>query len=736
MGVVLEAIRESLKRIPHPHAHHDHHDEREDEPKNTFDELVSDDEDEASLAAHATDCILAWMTSRAAIASGLAFLVCACAHDPRSQDDWSASGYAPLTIVEQPLRIDTSQKLLSWSRAPSPYAHVAGLAWHALETKFPVQDNGLPTYLGWSRFDPVTFEGVSWPHNPAGLYAMLADSAVLWYEFSGDADAVNLVRSALDYQLAHGTTPRDWSWGGVPYASAGAGDTEYGGADDSWCDSCGRGDGIGVIEPDKVGELGFAYLQFYELTGEASYQAAAIACADALASHVREGDDKTSPWPFRVYAQTNVVREEYSANLVGALSLFEELERLGLGDTEEYERARGMAFDWLMRVPMQNDAWSGYFEDIEIQKDPGSNPNQYAPMRVARWLLFHPEVDPSAYDHVAHLFSWVEQTFGADTDTEQGSQWGATVMSEQAADMVKMGSHTARYGATLALWAEARGDAEARERAGRSLNWATYACSPEGVVSVGEDKNEGWWFSDGYGDYIRHFLVAMGAVPEWAPPGESHLLRSTSVVSQVEYGPGRVAYRTFDGDSTETLSVPSSPTQVTAGGQELEAREDLEAAGYTVAPLAGGNFVVRVRHTGASEVVVETAALFRTGSGGAGEQPSEAAAASSESPSAQPESPARSAGCSVEPTRVPGSLAWLYALGALAVLLAARRRSTAPKNPSIDASPPPPACHVRRYLPSGVATPSVRARPMTSLAVMSTNSGCRSRNDSTTRSPS
>jgi hypothetical protein len=45
--------------------------------------------------------------------------------------------------------------------------------------RFPLQDNGPETWLANSRFDPVTFEGINWPHNPAGLYAMLTDSAVL-----------------------------------------------------------------------------------------------------------------------------------------------------------------------------------------------------------------------------------------------------------------------------------------------------------------------------------------------------------------------------------------------------------------------------------------------------------------------------------------------------------------------------------------------------------------------------
>ena len=65
------------------------------------------------------------------------------------------------------------------SRAPSRRPHVAGLAWKALETQFPIQDNGLETWLTYSRFDPDTAEGVAWPHNPAGFYAMLTTASVI-----------------------------------------------------------------------------------------------------------------------------------------------------------------------------------------------------------------------------------------------------------------------------------------------------------------------------------------------------------------------------------------------------------------------------------------------------------------------------------------------------------------------------------------------------------------------------
>ena len=278
-------------------------------------------------------------------------------------------------------------------------------------------------------------------------------------------------------------------------------------------------------------------------------------------------------------------------------------------------------------------------------------------MATARWLMRHPEADPSWRDDVAHLLAWVVQTFGGDTANERGTQWGATVLSEQSVDMAKMGSHTARFGATTALWAELTGDATERDRAARSLAWATYACDEDGIVSVGEDRNEGWWFSDGYGDYIRQFLVAMGAEPEWAPSTEGHVLRSSSIVTRVDYTPGRIAWSTFDPDATETLRLPARPDAVTVGDDRLVERVDLDDEGWTAHPLSTGGFVVLVRHHAPADVVVTTGAP----SAGAG-------------PAVDSFRSVVGSGCAAGGPGAPAGPAWLVGVVALAGLRRRQRR--------------------------------------------------------------
>ncbi len=512
------------------------------------------------------------------------------------------------TLNRHRVVMDAHGKLLSWvTPQEMAYDRVMRLAWDFLLHTVPVESNGLKTYLTYCCMDAEKLHGKDWPHNPAGLYGMFVDSAVAYYAYSGDRDVVRLVQSMLDYQLAHGTTPANWDWAKVPYASSDAGALEFFGADDAYyCGKerkvkkpCGTGDGHYVIEPDKVGELGIGYLKFFELTGEAKYRDAAIASADALARHVRNGDAEHSPWPFRVYAETNIAREEYTSNVIGPIRLFDELARLNVGNVPGYQKARQTAWSWMMAYPMQNSHWAGYFEDVQIFDKP-TNFNQYSALETARYILLHPEYDSDWRIHIPSLLTWVEKTFVVDVPKEPAIQWGANAVSEQIEDWNKMGSHTSRYASVSALWYEKTGDPAAKEKAFRSFNWASYMCRENGAVLVGP-VDQSIWFSDGFGDYIRHFMAGLGSVPEWAPPKENHLLRSSSVVESVSYLPGEVSFTTFDADATEVLRLNFPPRRVLGDGKGLLKRNTLEQPGWTFDSQQG---VLRIRHEGSHMIRV------------------------------------------------------------------------------------------------------------------------------------
>lgn len=521
------------------------------------------------------------------------------------------SGFAGERLFWHDVRLDSEGKLLSWSDSNSPYNEVVARAWGMFK-KIPVQSNGLKTYITYPVFtgpmdkNNALFTGRDWTHNPGGLFAMLTDSGLLYYAYSGDEEVMRLVRDMLDYIIVNGSTEPNDNWSGVPYASADGGSLKYRGADEKRYEKNpryrGRGDGIGFIEPDKVGELGLAYLRFYEFSGEKKYLDAAKRCADALVRHVRTGDKSHSPWPFRVDAKTGkTVREEYTSNTIGPIKLLDEMIRLGVGKKRDYKKAREIAWSWLMKYPVQNNAWTQYFEDIYIYPSYRYNINQYCPLETVRYLLEHPKCDKQWREHSWKLIEWVRRHFAKDSRTmaglrEKGIQWGAEVVSEQINDMDKMTSHTARYASVLALWYEKTGDVNARERAFRSFNWASYGCREDGLVKTSIDEGTGYWFSDGYGDYMRHFLRGMASVPEWAPANENHLLRSSSVVCSIKYQPERIVYKTFDKGSTELFKLTHQPEEVLIAGKKLKS--------VKVQPLTGGGFAVWVKHSRPGEIAI------------------------------------------------------------------------------------------------------------------------------------
>jgi hypothetical protein len=520
--------------------------------------------------------------------------------------------YVNAQVPWHPVALDAQGKLLAWYQPQKNlgYDQVIRVGWDFIEHKVPLDTQhgtGLKIYLINSVYDAATLQAVYWQHNPAMVYAAFVDSLMGWYPYSGDEEAVQAVRGMLDHQLIAGTTPLDWDWPGVPFATGCGNDAAYG-----RCIENMPHEFYGGIETDKVGELGTGYVLFYKQTGDKKYLEAALRCAQALARHVRAGDAEHTPWPFRVDAHTGVTLalEEYGGDVAGPLRLFDELIRINAGDVPAFRAARDLALKWMLDYPLNHDSgawnkWSGFFEDIPRHVD---DVNQLTPMMAAYYILAREdpaEVDPQWVAHVGRLLDWVKIKLG------RGPFFGAQAIDEQTTpdasfgccSRAGQGDHTARWAAINALFFEKTRDGQAREDAYRSLNYATYFAGADGrIACCGIDYKNYYWFSDGYADYMRHFQWAMGAVPEFAPPGVDHILRSSSVVQKVTYGAHSVKYRTFDADAVEVLRLRFKPGRVTAGGAALKARGDTHEAGYTLQAVAGGDWIVRVRHVTSGDI--------------------------------------------------------------------------------------------------------------------------------------
>lgn len=513
--------------------------------------------------------------------------------------------------------LDSEGKLLAWNHPDEGlgYDEVLRLGWDFIEHRVPDDPKtGLKIYLVNSVFSESTLLGVYWQHNPAMVYGSMVDSLIAWFPYSGDEQSVGVVRRMLEYQIAHGTTPEEWEWARVPFATSCGNEVDYG-----HCIQNMAHEFYGGIETDKIGELGIGYVLFYEMTGEQKYLEAGINCADALARHVRPGDADHTPWAFRIDAHSGKVldNEEYGGIIASPIRLFDELIRIRKGNIGKYKNARDLAWRWVLDYPLNKkseawDKWSGYFEDVPKNTD---NLNQAAPTYTAYYILS--QADPSAVDphwvsDVGHLIDWVRTYLGL------GPFFGAWAINEQrepnivhgnvngCCSRAGQGSDTGRWGAINAMYYERTGDLQAKSDAFRSLNYATYYAASDGRISCcGTDfGDQGYWFSDGYSDYLRHFNWAMAAVPEWAPKGESHLLRSTSVVQKVVYGAGSIEYVTFDDSAVDVLRLNFRPAAVNAGNQPLQNTTELRDNSYVIEPASGGDFVVQVRRRGSKNVII------------------------------------------------------------------------------------------------------------------------------------
>jgi hypothetical protein len=511
----------------------------------------------------------------------------------------------PLSTVNEPLiagrevQLDARGRLLPWPFADdsgrSYDAHVRA-QWALLQDL--LQRQRMPYFHCCFQIDPVSGEPSAdhnWVNSTAYLRGMMIGFVERLYPYTGDASMLGDVEAFVDYELAHGLTPADYKWAGVPYPSADPGAADYHG----W-----SARGSDYIEPHVVGEDGYAYVRLYEMTGQEKYLTAAIHFADQLVKNYQPGDELHSPWPVRCLARDGRVEGAgmgpYSANVLGPISLFDELVRIGRGDVPAYRRTRAAAWQWLQQYPLRNNLWVGYFEDVAPSY---ANMNSVIPLELARYLLWHPEFDGQWRAHARALIDWVRENarwpkyrvHGALVTTEQGN--GSNFCCNKPNQCCD--SHTARLAAVEALYYARTGERRMREEARRSLNWATYFQGLPGQAHAPFGNQ--WWFNDEFTDGPRRMMEALWAVPEWAPADASHLLGSSSALTHVEYGRGSVRYATFDADARDVLRLDFRPTSVRAGGRALRAVCGSPGAGWCYDAATG---VLRIDHRGAREVEV------------------------------------------------------------------------------------------------------------------------------------
>ncbi len=511
-------------------------------------------------------------------------------------------------LVFHPVKTDDAGNIVSWYSAEpgEAFDYVIRAVWHFWDT-MRTDMNGLPYYMNHQVWLPDV-------NDSRGIggdqLSMALSSWALLYMYTGNEKIVENMRFIAGYYLSHGLSPENAEWPGIPFPYN---TLVYSGYYD--------GDmviGKNFTQPDKAGSFGDELITMYKMTGNPRYLDAAVRIANTLARHTEKGDNDHSPLPFKVNALTGEVgilknytddgvklsESSYTTNWTGTLNLFEKLIALKAGNAKAYRDASEMILKWMKAYPLKTNKWGPFFEDI-----PGWSDTQINAVTFARYMMLHREMFPDWKEQLKGIFRWVYDRLGND----DWKKYGVRVVNEQTVYQTPGNSHTSRQAAAELLYASLTDDKSLIENAVRQLEWATYMVNDDGKNNYPRDQV---WLTDGYGDYVRHFLRAMAVMPQLAPSSSNHILHSTSVVVRAAYAPRltkpwvrgeieniAVVYETYDKPSVEILRMVAGPSAVYCGGKKLNRRNNLEQDGWTWQELDRGG-VLQIRHSEGNRIKI------------------------------------------------------------------------------------------------------------------------------------
>ncbi|ULQ52079.1 hypothetical protein [Flavihumibacter fluvii] len=488
------------------------------------------------------------------------------------------------TLSYHNVRLDQDGGILPWYSADlgESYDKVINLVWEFWD-KMELDSNGIKYYLNHQVWRPGDDK-----RGLGGDQLMMALSSWdLLYNYNGNKAIKDNMKFMADYYLSHSLSGPNDLWPDLPYPYN---TVLHSGVYD--------GDmilGKGFLQPDKAGSFGYELVHLFKKTGDQKYLDAAVKIANTLAAKVQPGDEFHSPWPFKVNATTgeagklinkpNINKPEpgttyrdvqesvYTTNWTATLALFNELKALGKGDAATYTRAHDMALDWLKKYPAKNNKWGPFFEDILGWSDCQINAITYA-----MYLMDNEQVDPDWKNTVKNIFQWVRTAL----DDKEFEKYGVITTDEQTIYRTPGNSHSSRQASMELRYWEKTGDTTRLTNAIRQLNWATYMVNTDGRNYYIRDDI---WLTDGYGDYVRHYIRAMAAAPQLAHAKGDHLLRTSSVVSAINYNDAGILYTTFDAASQERFHVQAKPKKISVDGTDLEEVADSRRAGFTWQPI-------------------------------------------------------------------------------------------------------------------------------------------------------
>lgn len=419
-----------------------------------------------------------------------------------------------------------------------------------------------------------------------------------YYQYSGDPIAFVYIPLTVDYLLDYALTDANATWPRFPISTPTKGKI-YGP-----CDPTARN------QLDLCAIVGIEVLRAYQLTGNPRYREMAEHWGDVFAAQCQFTDPASAPW--NRYVDPSVVG--WSDVLTGTTAVIvdflEDLLQLGYtGKDTALVRARDAGRKFLREQMLpawwENDTWGRTYWDWD-------NPIICGMVSMcADHFLKYPQVYPNWNNDVRNMVSLIwnrnstaPESFG---DVYSGA-WAFPESSVCCGTSLSYNQYTA--GPTLLAYGARANSAWATEVGRRMMLMATYDSLPNGVVKdglFGDAVATGEWSNLAHPWPLCQILEAMAWLPQdFAPNRENHIVRSSSVVQDVAYEPGRIQYTTFAAPVgvQEVMRLAFRPSSIHADGQELAVRSALDANGFTCTPLGNGDWLVTVRHDGSRHIEV------------------------------------------------------------------------------------------------------------------------------------
>lgn len=514
-------------------------------------------------------------------------------------------------LIYHRIKTDNKGNIVSWydQNSGTSYNHIINLVWNFWDT-MRRDMNGLPYYMNHQVWNPAF-------NDPRGIggdqFAMALSSWRLYYAYSGNEKVKANMSFIADYYLTHGLSPANCKWASIPfpyncfiYSGIYDGDMRA---------------GKDVAQPDKAGSFALELVHLYKMSSGFNigqnnlYLDAAINIANTLAAHMQEGNINYSPLPFKVNVftgETVLLRNHeftgtwidtagYTTNWAPTMQLFLDLVQLNVGNTAAYRSSFNTLLNWMKKYPMKENKWGPFFEDVDWWSE-----TQINSMTFARFIMEHQQYFPDWKSDTKNIIEWVHKNFS----NTNWKKYGVVVTNEQTVYQMPGESHSSRQAADELLYVSLTGDSSLYQNAVRELNWATYMVDFDGKNRFPGDEP---WLTDGYGDYMRHYLRAMDASPVLTPPGEDHIISSTSVIQHADYqghlkkfyglnfenvdsNKVLLFYQPFDTTGTEKIRLRKKPSAVLLDYKPLA--ETQSGQGFQWLPLEGGGLLIIKRENG------------------------------------------------------------------------------------------------------------------------------------------